>query len=41
MSLPLEDHELIRQLKYRYCRCIDTANLDELAGLFTEDAVVC
>jgi len=41
MSLPLEDYELIRQLKYRYCRCIDTANLDELRDLFTEDAGVC
>jgi len=41
MSLPLEDFELIRQLKYRYCRCIDTADLDELATLFTEDAGVC
>ena len=41
MSLPLDDFELIRQLKYRYCRCIDTANLDELRELFTEDASVC
>ena len=41
MALPLEDYELIRQLKYRYCRCIDTANLDELRELFTEDASVC
>lgn len=41
MSLPLEDIELIRQLKYRYCRCIDTANIAELEELFTEDASVC
>jgi hypothetical protein len=41
MALPLEDYELIRQLKYRYCRCIDTANIDELRELFTEDASVC
>lgn len=41
MSLPLEDLELIRRLKYRYCRCIDTANFDELQGLMTEDASVC
>lgn len=41
MSLPLEDYELIRQLKYRYCRCIDMANLEELRELFTEDAAVC
>lgn len=40
MSLPLEDIELIRRLKYAYCRCIDTANLDELKTLFTEDASV-
>lgn len=41
MALPLEDLELIRRLKYRYCRCIDTANLAELRELFTEDASVC
>lgn len=41
MPLPLEDLELIRKLKYRYCRCIDTANFDELQGLFVEDASVC
>jgi hypothetical protein len=40
MALPLEDIELIKQLKYRYCRCIDMANLDELKTLFTEDASV-
>ncbi|HUS23856.1 MAG TPA: nuclear transport factor 2 family protein [Candidatus Binatia bacterium] len=40
MPLPLEDFELIRQLKYKYCRCIDTANLAELKTLFTEDASV-
>ena len=41
MALPLEDMELIRQLKYRYFRCIDTANIDELRSLFTEDADLC
>ncbi|WP_341920119.1 nuclear transport factor 2 family protein [Hydrocarboniphaga effusa] len=41
MPLPLEDLELIRRLKYRYCRCIDTASFDELRGLFVEDASVC
>jgi len=40
MALPLEDIELIKQLKYRYCRCIDTANLEELKTLFAEDASV-
>ena len=38
--LPLEDLELIRQLKYAYCRCIDTAGFDELETLFCEDASV-
>jgi hypothetical protein len=38
MALPLEDLELIRRLKYRYFRCIDTANIAELKELFTEDA---
>lgn len=38
--LPLEDLELIRQLKYAYCRCIDTAGFEELATLFCEDASV-
>ena len=41
MALPLEDIELIKRVKYAYCRCIDTANLDELKTLFTEDASVC
>ena len=41
MTLPLEDIEQIRRLKYRYCRCIDTANVAELEELFTEDASVC
>ena len=40
MALPLEDIELIKRLKYAYCRCIDTANIDELTTLFTEDASV-
>jgi hypothetical protein len=37
----LLDLEEIRRLKYRYCRCIDMANVDELRELFTEDASVC
>ncbi len=40
MALPLEEFELIRQLKYRYCRCIDTANFAELRALLCEDASV-
>jgi uncharacterized protein (TIGR02246 family) len=41
MALPLEDLELIKRLKYAYCRGIDTANIKELQELFTEDASVC
>ncbi len=37
----LMDQEEIRRLKYRYCRCIDTANQAELRELFVEDASVC
>lgn len=40
MSLPHDDLEAIRQLKYAYCRCIDTAAFEELEGLFTADASV-
>ncbi len=41
MSLQqLEDLELIKRLKYAYCRCIDTANIEELKTLLTEDASV-
>ena len=36
----LLDLEEIKRLKYRYCRCIDTANIKELAELFTEDGSV-
>ena len=38
MSLHLEEIELIKRLKYAYCRGIDTCNTDLLATLFTEDA---
>jgi hypothetical protein len=37
---PYEDLEAIKRVKYRYCRCIDTANIDELREVFTEDASV-
>ncbi|MEM6580801.1 MAG: nuclear transport factor 2 family protein [Pseudomonadota bacterium] len=33
----LMDMEAIRQLKYAYFRCVDTANLEELATLFHDD----
>lgn len=36
----LMDMEAIRQLKHAYFRCIDTANMDELATLFHDDVVV-
>ena len=32
--------EAIRQLKYAYFRCVDTANLEELATLFHDDVTV-
>jgi SnoaL-like domain len=34
----LEDIELIKQLKHRYWRCIDTAAIDELRECFIENA---
>jgi hypothetical protein len=36
----LMDMEAIRQLKYAYFRCVDTANLEELATLFHDDVSV-
>ena len=36
----LMDIEAIRQLKHAYFRCIDTANLEELATLFHDDVTV-
>jgi hypothetical protein len=36
----LMDIEAIKQLKHAYFRCIDTANFEELAGLFHEDVLV-
>ena len=36
----LMDMEAIRQLKYAYFRCVDTCNLEELAGLLHEDVAV-
>jgi hypothetical protein len=37
MSLRLEDIELIKQLKHRYCRALDTCDTERLASLLTED----
>lgn len=36
----IEDIEAIKRVKYRYFRCFDTANVDELAEVFTEDVVL-
>ena len=36
----LMDIEAIKQLKYAYFRCIDTANLEELGTLFHEEVLV-
>ena len=36
----LMDMEAIRQLKYAYFRCVDTANLEELATLFHNEVSV-
>ncbi|TXS94052.1 nuclear transport factor 2 family protein [Parahaliea maris] len=36
----LMDIEAIKQLKHAYFRCIDTANLEELATLFHDDVLV-
>jgi hypothetical protein len=40
MNLRLEDIELIKQLKYKYWRGIDTADIELLRDLFTEDVKV-
>lgn len=40
MALRLEDIELIKQLKHRYCRFLDTANAEGLASVLTKDIVV-
>lgn len=37
----LMDIEAIKQLKHAYFRCVDTANLEELASLIHEDVTVC
>ena len=36
----LMDIEAIKQLKHAYFRCVDTANMNELATLFHEDVTV-
>jgi uncharacterized protein (TIGR02246 family) len=36
----LEDIEAIKRVKYKYFRCFDTANVEELADVFTDDVVL-
>jgi hypothetical protein len=38
--MDLETLEAIRQVKYRYLRCVDTKLWDEIGDTFTEDATV-
>ena len=40
MSLRLEDIELIRRLKYKYWRCLDTGDIAGMREVFTEDVKV-
>ncbi|MBS0366879.1 MAG: nuclear transport factor 2 family protein [Proteobacteria bacterium] len=40
MTLRLEDIELIRRLKYRYWRCLDTGDIAGLRDVFTDDITV-
>lgn len=40
MALRLEDIELIKQLKHRYMRCLDTADPAGLRGCLTDDASI-
>lgn len=40
MSAKLETIEAIKQVKYSYCRAIDTCNLEMLESVFTPDAEI-
>ena len=40
MALRLEDIELIKRLKYRYCTAIDTCDTETFPSLFTPDVSV-
>src|ERR1700757_317396 len=40
VAMDLAVLEDIRQLKYRYLRCVDQKRWDEMAGVFTADATV-
>ena len=39
MVMELRDFEAIKRLKYKYFRCLDQKQWDELAQCFTEDAI--
>ncbi|MBY0509711.1 MAG: nuclear transport factor 2 family protein, partial [Rhodospirillaceae bacterium] len=41
MALRLEDIELIKRLKGKYFRSIDTCDIPALEDMFTPDATVC
>ena len=41
MALRLEDIELIKQLKHRYMRCLDTADIQGLGGTMHPDISIC
>lgn len=36
----LADREEIKELRYRYCTCVDDGNWNEFLNLFTEDAKI-
>ena len=38
MPADLVEIELVKRLKYRYCRCLDQKRFDDMEALFTEDA---
>ena len=40
MAMRLEDIELIKRLKYTYCRCIDSCDIELLTTLLTDDMSV-
>src|ERR1700756_1408796 len=40
MALRLEDIELIKQLKHRYMRCLDTADVEGLKGTMHPDITI-
>ncbi len=39
--MDLVQMELIKRLKYSYCRAIDSCDIEALTNIFTEDAEIC